>query len=56
MIAPGASPEEAAAIAAALEHFMRTTAPAVAASEPKPNPWFMQGLLESVQREPSPFG
>lgn len=55
MIAPGASPEEAAAIAAALEHFMRTTAPTVAAPDPRPNPWFMQGLLESVQREPGPF-
>ena len=52
---PSASPEEAAAIVAALERFMRETAPAPAPAEPKPNPWFMQGLLESVQRDPSPF-
>jgi hypothetical protein len=56
IVAPSASPEEAAAIAAALEHFMRSTAPAPAPVDEKPNPWFMQGLLESVQREPSPFG
>ena len=56
IIAPSASPEEAAAIVAALEHFMRATAPVPAPVEEKPNPWFMQGLLESVQREPSPFG
>ncbi len=55
LVAPGASPEEAAAIVAALEHFMRQTAPAPAPADPKPNPWFMQGLLESVQREPGPF-
>jgi hypothetical protein len=54
--APGASPEEAAAIVAALEQFMRQTAPAPAPVEEKPNPWFMQGLLESVSREPGPFG
>ena len=56
IVAPSASPEEAAAIAAALEQFMRSTAPVPAPVDEKPNPWFMQGLLESVQREPSPFG
>ncbi len=53
--APGASPEEAAAVVAALERFLRETAPAPVAADPKPNPWFMQGLLESVQREPGPL-
>ena len=55
IVAPSASPEEAAAIVAALEQFMRNTAPAPAPVDEKPNPWFMQGLLESVQREPGPF-
>jgi hypothetical protein len=55
LIAPGASPEEAAAIVAALEQFMRNTAHAPAPVDERPNPWFMQGLLESVQREPGPF-
>ncbi len=57
LVAPGASPEEAAAIVAALERFMRETAPTPAPPpDEKPNPWFMQGLLESVQREPTIFG
>jgi hypothetical protein len=56
LVAPGASPEEAAAIVAALERFMRETAPAPAPPDPKPNPWYLQGLLESVDREPRPFG
>ena len=55
LIAPSASPEEAAAIVAALEQFMRDTTPPPAPVEDKPNPWFMQGLLESVQREPGPL-
>jgi hypothetical protein len=56
IVAPGASPAEAAAIVAALEQFMRDTAPVLAPEEPKPNPWFLQGLRESVDRAPSPFG
>ena len=55
IVAPGASPEEAAAVVAALEQFMRSTALAPAPVDEKPNPWFMQGLLESVRREPGPF-
>jgi len=54
LVAPGASPEEAAAIVAALERFLRETAPAPAPPDPKPNPWFMQGLLEAVQRDVGP--
>jgi hypothetical protein len=56
LIAPSASPEEAAAIVAALERFMRETAPVPVPAEEQPNPWFMQGLRESVDREPRPFG
>ena len=52
LVAPGASPEEAAAIVAALERFMRETAPAPAAVDDAPNPWFRAGLVESLEREP----
>ena len=52
IVAPGASPEEAAAVVAALEQFMRETAPTPAPVEEPPNPWFRSGLLESIEREP----
>lgn len=52
LVAPNASPEEAAAIVAALEQFMRETAPVPAPVEDRPNPWFQRGLLESIEREP----
>lgn len=51
--APGsASPEEAAAIVAALERFMRATAPP--ASEPieAPGGWRRAAILDGVTREP----
>jgi hypothetical protein len=44
----GASPEEAAAIAAAIEQFLRDTAPAPAAAEPAVSPWLRAGLLEGT--------
>ena len=47
-----ASPEEAAAIAAAIEQFMRDTAPAPAAPEPTMSPWLRAGLLEGAKRAP----
>jgi hypothetical protein len=52
LIAPGASAEEAAAIVAALERFMRDHAPVIVAEDPEPNPWFRAGLIESLDREP----
>ena len=52
IVAPGASPAEAAAIVAALEQFMRQTAPTPAPVEDAPNPWFRRGLLDAVHREP----
>ena len=52
IVAPGASPEEAAAVVAALEQFMRQTAPAPAPVEAPPNPWFRRGLLDAIEREP----
>jgi hypothetical protein len=54
-----ASPEEAAAIAAAIEQFLRDTAPPAAAAEPAPNPWLRAALFEGVGRDPagpSPWG
>ena len=51
IIAPGASPAEAAAVVAALERFMRETAPQPAAEEPRPPAWLRSALLEGVGRE-----
>jgi len=52
-----ASPEEAAAIAAAIEQFMRDTAPAPAAGGPRMSPWLRAGLLEGTKRAAeSPWG
>jgi hypothetical protein len=53
LIAPSASPEEAAAIVAALERFMRDTAPAPSAgtAEP-PDAWHSTAILEGVSRDP----
>jgi hypothetical protein len=47
-----ASPEEAAAIAAAIEQFMRDTAPAPAGPQPTMSPWLRAGLLEGTKRAP----
>ena len=46
-----ATPEEAAAIAAALERFLADTAPAPTASEPV-SAWGRAALLEGVERAP----
>ena len=51
IVAPGASPQEAAAVVAALEQFMRDTAPPPAAARPRRDPWQRTGLLEGVSRE-----
>jgi hypothetical protein len=48
-----ASPEEAAAIAAAIEQFIRETAPAPSTDAPSISPWLEAGLLEGTGREPS---
>ena len=47
-----ASPEEAAAIAAAIEQFIRDTAPPPSESEPRLSPWLRAGLLEGTKRAP----
>jgi hypothetical protein len=52
LVAPGASPAEAAAVVAAIEQFLRDTTPPPAPVEEAPNPWFRAGLLDAVEREP----
>jgi hypothetical protein len=51
LIAPSASPEEAAAVVAALERFMRATAPAAAPAAEPSDPWRRVAILEGVERE-----
>jgi hypothetical protein len=55
VVAPSASPEEAAAIVAALERFMRATAPlpSAAAAPHAANGWRRRALLEGTEREPT---
>ena len=43
-----ASPEEAAAIAAAIEQFLRDTAPPPQPAEEGMNPWLRAGLMEGI--------
>jgi hypothetical protein len=50
LIAPSASPLEAAAIVAALERFMRDTAPRQAPSSEGMSPWLRASMLEGVAR------
>jgi hypothetical protein len=46
-----ATPEEAAAVAAAIEQFLRDTAPAPEAQEPRMSPWLRTALQEGMQRD-----
>jgi len=48
VIAPAAVPEEAAAIAAALEQFLHDTAPSIAPHADPETPWARAALAESV--------
>jgi hypothetical protein len=48
-----ASPEEAAAVIAAIEQFIRDTAPPVATEPEGPSPWVQAALQEGVDREPA---
>jgi hypothetical protein len=52
IVAPNASPEEAAAVVAALERFMREMAPPPAPTPPARNPWLDAALHEGVARAP----
>ena len=54
-----AGPEEAAAIAAAIEQFLRDTSPPPVGAGPQVDPWLRAGLFEASGRcaaEPSPWG
>jgi hypothetical protein len=54
-----ASPEEAAAIAAAIEQFLRDTTPAAVPAGPHVSPWLRSALFEGVGLDPagqSPWG
>ncbi len=51
--APSATPEEAAAIVAAIERFMRATAPPPQQRTPaQPDGWHLAALREGVSRDP----
>jgi len=52
IVAPNASEEEAAAVVAALERFMRETAPQPAPGAPERNRWQQAALEEGVLRAP----
>jgi hypothetical protein len=54
IVAPDASAEEAAAVVAALERFMRDTAPVPAPPPPRADPWQRAALHEGVARQPAP--
>jgi hypothetical protein len=55
IVAPDAAPEEAAAVVAALERFMRETAPRPAPPVTRRNPWQEAALREGVARAPASF-
>jgi hypothetical protein len=52
LTAPSASPEEAAAIVAALERFMRATAPPSSEPVEAPDGWRRAAILEGVASDP----
>jgi hypothetical protein len=47
-----ASPEEAAAVVAAIEQFLRDTAPPPSTAAPAMSPWLRAGLFENVGLQP----
>jgi hypothetical protein len=51
VIPASASAEEAAAVVAALERFMRATAPVPTAGGEAADPWRRAAILEGVKRE-----
>jgi hypothetical protein len=53
IVAPNASAEEAAAVVAALERFMRDTAPRHAEPAPRQDPWQRAALYEGVSGQPA---
>jgi hypothetical protein len=53
LISPTASPEEAAAVVAALEQFMRATAPLGSPRTEEPDLWKRAAILEGLSRADS---
>ena len=51
-----ATPEEAAAVIAAIEQFLRDTAPSPAPAGPEPSAWARAALREGVERAPARDG
>ena len=49
-----ATPEEAAAVMAAVEQFMRDTTPPPAPDDTRESPWVRAARREAVDREPVP--
>jgi hypothetical protein len=59
LLGSSASPEEAAAVMAAVEQFLRDTAPPPAPVPARPSGWVRAARLEAIGREPdepSPWG
>jgi hypothetical protein len=48
-----ATPEEAAAVMAAVEQFLRDTTPPPAPEGPKESPWVLAARREAIDREPT---
>jgi hypothetical protein len=56
LLGHSASPEEAAAVVAAIEQFLRDTTPPAAPADPAPPGWARAARLEAVGYEPElPF-
>ena len=52
LLGHSASPEEAAAVVAAVEQFLRDTTPPAAPADDRPAGWLRAARLEAVEREP----
>jgi hypothetical protein len=52
LVTPAPSPEEAAAVIAAVERFLRDYTPVLVAPAPKRNAWQRAAILEATGREP----
>jgi hypothetical protein len=52
LVTPTASPEEAAAVIAAVERFLRDTAPPPAPADSEPSRWVRVARHEAVDRSP----
>jgi Acyl-CoA carboxylase epsilon subunit len=54
LVGTSATPEEAAAVVAAVERFLRDTAPPPAPAPEPPSGWVRAARLEAVERFPGP--